>query len=263
MLSKRIIPAILLVPVLILSGCWWKNDDVSDVSNRSWPENGSNGISLSGSDQRGIRVSGEGEVTVNPDIVYLTLGIQSQENTVSEAQSQARVAMDKIMRALKADGVEEKDIQTQSYRIEPMLRYEPTTNKSVITGYQVNNMVRVKIRKIDNAGRIIDDVADSGGDLTRIQGISFGVENPKPYYTEARKKAMEDAIIKAEQLAKAAGVKLGKPVYINESGAYMPSPQPVFRAEMAPGGIGGAPPTEISAGELTVRLSLEAHFNIQ
>ncbi|MFC1930293.1 SIMPL domain-containing protein [Chloroflexota bacterium] len=263
MLKKRIILVMLLVPILIWSGCWWGNEDSNGVSPSSLLKNGGNIINLSGSEQSGIWVSGEGEVIVKPDIVNLTIGIQSQENTVSEAQDRARGAMDNIMQALKANGVEEKDIQTQSYRIGPILRYEPKTNISEITGYQVNNMLRVKIRKIDNAGRIIDDVADVGGDLTRIQGINFGIDNPKPYHKEARKKAMENAINKADQLAKVAGVKLGKPVYINESSAFIPSPQPVFRAEKAMDGGASAPPTEISPGELSVRLTLEARFNIQ
>ena len=83
-------------------------------------------------------------------------------------------------------------------------------------------MVTAKIREVDNTGIIIDAVARVGGDYIRINGISFTLDDPTAYHGEAREKAMADAEAKAEQLAELAGVKLGKPTYISESGAYMP-----------------------------------------
>ncbi|MBI4333876.1 MAG: SIMPL domain-containing protein [Chloroflexi bacterium] len=211
--------------------------------------------------QTGIWVSGQGEVFVVPDIVQLSLGVSAQTRTVAEAQRQAREAMDKVMTVLRSQGVAEKDIQTQSFRIEQVTRFDPRTNTSEITGYRVSNILSVKIRKIADAGKIIDATAEAGGNLTRINSIGFAVDDPKPHIVQARDKAMEDAIAKADQLARGAKVKLGRAVFISEGGASPPPPvpfAPALRAE-----AGAAPPTEILPGELKISLSVQVHFAIE
>ncbi len=257
---KKVLFIGVIVSVFLLTGgCFWRGDGSSGSGTPYIPASAEQMSAIWGLQQTGIWVTGEGEVTVVPDIIQLSLGIQAEALTVAEAQKQAREAMDKVMSVLKAHKIAENDIQTQSFRIEPVRRYEPKTNMSEIIGYRVSNLVGVKIRNTADAGNIIDAVADAGGDLTVIQGINFSIDDPKPYYVQARQSAMEDAISKAEQLAKAAKVKLGKPVYINETTAYSPSPRPAFEAAAAKG---IAPPTEISAGELKVQLRLEARFII-
>ncbi len=212
-------------------------------------------------EQKGIYVSGTGKVTVTPDLAVLSLGVSSQAVTVAEAQSQAQQAMDKIMAALDKAGVAKKDIQTQRFSIQQVTHWEDKTNKQVVDGYMVTNIVTVKIRQLDKTGAIIDAVAVAGGDLTRINGISFTVENPSAYYTEARNKAMADAKAKAEQLASLGGVKLGKPAYISESGGYYPYPtvvpMPAYKGGEA------AYDTSISPGETDINLTVQVNYAIE
>ena len=206
----------------------------------------------------GIWVTGQGEVMVIPDIAELYLGIEAQADTVSEAQAQASEAMDKVMEALKDNGVAEKDIQTQQFSIYPVTRWINESGEEEIVGYRVTNIVLAKIREVDKAGIIIDAVAKAGGDLTRIQSISFSVDDPTPYYEEARGKAMEDAMNKATQLATSASVQLGKPTYISEEAAYVPR----YFAEMA-GGMAPAPETPISPGELKITVNVQVVYEIK
>jgi uncharacterized protein YggE len=209
----------------------------------------------SNSQQKGIWVSGEGKVTVTPDIATLNLGITAQAVSVAEAQSQAAEAMNRVMTALTDNGVAKKDIQTQHFSIDQVTRWDEKNQQEVVVGYRVTNMVTAKIREIDKAGSIIDAVATAGGDLTRINGISFSVDDPSPYYKEARQKAMADAKAKGEQLAELSGVKLGKPTYISEGTIY---PTPTAYKEAA-----GAPaPTPISPGELELTLNVQVVYDI-
>ncbi|MBA7631137.1 26 kDa periplasmic immunogenic protein [subsurface metagenome] len=181
-----------------------------------------------------------------PDIATLRLGIEAQEATVAEAQSQATEAMDRVMAALTDNGVAEEDIQTQYFSIRQITRW--VDEEQVVVGYRVTNMVTTKIRDIDNAGIIIDAVAEAGGDLTRIDSIGFSVDDPSVFYEQARQEAMADANAKAEQLAELAGVTLGKPTYISE-GIQVP---PVIRmAEAA-----------ISPGEVEISLRLQVVYAI-
>jgi uncharacterized protein YggE len=210
------------------------------------------------SQQTGIWVSGTGKVTVTPDIATLSLGIEAQADTVAEAQAQAATAMDAVMAALTDNGVAKKDIQTQYFSIYQVTRWDDYKDEQVVTGYRVSNMVTAKIRNVEQAGLVIDAVAAAGGDYTRINNISFSVDDPTPYYVEARQKAMTDAKAKAEQLASLAGVNLGKPTYISEGNIYTPV---VYRdAGMAV--PEAAPTTPISPGEIELTLSVQVAYAI-
>jgi uncharacterized protein YggE len=209
--------------------------------------------------QYGIWVTGEGEVSVTPDIAMLYLGIEAEAETVADAQTQAADAMNDVLAALEDSGVAEQDIQTQYFSIDQVTRWDFDRDEQVVIGYRVTNMVTVTIRDIEEVGPIIDVVAAAGGDLTRINGISFSVDDPTPYYQEAREAAMADALAKAEQLADLAGVGLGEPFYISEGNIYPPV---VYRdTDYLEEGV-GAPSTPISAGEIELTLTLQVAYNI-
>jgi uncharacterized protein YggE len=209
--------------------------------------------------QEGIWVSGSGKVSAAPDICTLSLGVQSQDATVAAAQAKAASAMDKIMTSLTGNGVVKKDIQTQNYNISQTTKYDNNTQQQVITGYQVTNIVTATIRTLDKVGNIIDAAASAGGDLTRINSISFSIENPTTYYNDARKLAIADAKSKATQMADLAGISLGKIIYITEN-SYTP-PVPF----MISAGVKSAPDvsTPISPGEMDITSSVQITYAIK
>ncbi|GAF68046.1 unnamed protein product [marine sediment metagenome] len=209
----------------------------------------------------GIWVTGEGKVTVVPDIAILSLGVEAQAATVAEAQSQAVGAMDAVMKELNGHGVAEKDIKTQRYSIYPVRRWDQNKNEEILIGYRVTNTVTAKIRKVDDTGAIIDAVAKVGGDYTRINSISFAVDEPSKYHEEAREKAIADAEAKAEQLADLTDVRLGKPTYINESGGFIPVPREYAMKAAVP--EAPAPTTPISPGETEIQLTVQVVYSIK
>ncbi len=213
-----------------------------------------------GGQQEGIWVTGQGKVTAVPDIATLRLGIEAQEATVSEAQTQAAEAMDEVMTALIDNEVAEKDIQTQYFSIRQVRRWSETRDQEIVVGYRVTNMVTAKIRDIDKVGSIIDAVAVAGGDLTRIDNISFSIDDPSAYFEEARQKAMADAEAKAELLARLAGVSLGKPTYISEGIQIPPPIYPRAVYEEVPIPAPALPP--ISPGEMEISLTLQVAYAI-
>ena len=209
----------------------------------------------------GIWVSGEGKVSVVPDITILNLGVEAQDITVAEAQSQAATAMAAVVTELDNYDIAKKDIKTLHFSIHPVRRWAEEKREEILIGYRVTNTVTVKVRKVDNTGAIIDAVARAGGDYIRINSISFTVDDPSAYHEEAREKAMADAEAKAKQLADLGGVKLGKVTYISEGGAI-----PIVResfVETMPMLAPGAAPTPISPGETEIRLSVQVVYSIQ
>lgn len=216
------------------------------------------GIPFFQNQQEGIWVNGSGKVTVAPDIMNISLGVQDQEPTIGAAQANTTQAMNAIMNVLKSNNIANQDIQTQQLSITPVYQApEPNSNKpSVIVGYEITNIVNVKIRNISGAGAIIDAITAAGGDLTRINNISFSVDNPNQYYDQARQLAMDDANAKATQLANLAKVKLGIPTYISENSN---NPVPYFESAA---GRAAAAPVPISAGSTDIIINVQVVYTI-
>jgi uncharacterized protein YggE len=239
----------LMLTVIGLAGC-----------NTTSPANATFTGGIFSSQSTGIWVSGEGKVTAVPDTTILSLGVQVQATTVSQAQGQASSSMNAVVNALKAGGVAEKDIQTTNYNIQQLTRYDEATRQQIVIGYLVTNTVSAKIRKVENTGSIIDTTAAAGGDYIHINSISFTIDDPKTYVTQARQMAMADAKSKAQQLADQSGVKLGEPTYIVEIGGSVP-------IKSTPGtGVPSVPdasPSPISPGEMNITLTVQVAYNIK
>jgi len=209
----------------------------------------------------GLWVNGLGKATAIPDIVVLTLGVESQQITVAQAQKDAVDAMNKVMQVLKGSGIADKDMQTSQFNIQQVTRWDDKEDTYVIIGYKISNIVSAKIRDIGKAGSIIDEVAAAGGDLIRVNGISFSVDDPTPYYKIAREKAVQYAMDKAKQMAQISGIRLGKILYMNEGTAYTP---PLRENYMKFAGADAMPaaPTPISPGELEFQVTVEMVYEI-
>ncbi|MDD4924398.1 MAG: SIMPL domain-containing protein [Dehalococcoidales bacterium] len=208
------------------------------------------------SDQNiGISVTGVGEVDVNPDIALVNIGVQVQMKTLAEAQQQAAESMAAVTDVLKNNSIADKDIQTAAYSIQPVWAW--VDSNYVFIGYKVTNIVNVKIREMDAIGDIIDESVVAGGEYVIINSIAFTIDKPETYYESIRSTAMDDAKAKATQLAKSAGVKVGKPISINESAYYS-----INKSGAQAVDIEGRVPTSISAGELTISITVQVVYTI-
>ena len=203
--------------------------------------------------QFGISVSAQGEVTTVPDLAILDLGVEAKADTVELARSEAAVAMELVLQALKDRSIEDGDIQTRYFNIYPEYVWNDLEQEQELSGYRVSNQVTIKIRDVENVGSVIDDSVEAGGDLIRVQSVRFTVDDRADLEAAARQKAVENLLAKANQLAEATGVVLGKPVSLVESGGFVPQFQSVFTdlavAESAP-----KVATSINPGELEVTI---------
>ena len=212
----------------------------------------------------GIWVNGVGSVSAAPDLVELNLGVSATADTVSEARQRAAEAMTAVIGYLVGSGVATSDIRTKHISIQPQYdwqeRIEDGIRRSerVLTGYQVSNTVQVLVREMDRTSELLDGAVVAGGDLIRVNGITFTIEDTSELAKQAREMAVEDALTRAVELAAYSGVTLGPLVYLSEV-----STQPVF-AERALASVvadAGAS-TPISPGEQEVRVTVRAVFDI-
>ena len=206
-----------------------------------------------------IDAKGVGTINVKPNLAELTLGVETRAKKVKPAQAEAAKAMTSIINILENAGLAEKDIQTRYFNIDS--EYEYQFSKRVFIGYRVSNSVTAKIRDLDSIGEIIDAVVDAGGDATRVNNITFTVEELSPYQSQARELAVADAIAKAEQFANLAGVKKGNLIFITESGSSTPVSQAIGVRAYAYADESVATP--ISVGDLEVEVTVQTIFDIE
>ena len=211
-------------------------------------------------ESRSVHVTGIGSVTGEPDIATLYLGVSVEKETVEEAREEAASAMTAVIDALKDNGIADRDIQTENFSIYP--QYDYTDMGRVLRGYRVNNTVNARVRELENLSDIIDDASTAGGDIVVINSIEFMIEDPTPLQAQARALAVEDAKAKAETLAEASGVTLGKPITITETSRS--AGPPIAFAEAAEFAADSArTSTPIQAGELTVTVNVTVVYEIE
>ncbi len=204
-----------------------------------------------------LSANGTGIVYMTPDVAYIYIGVHSQAENVGDAMSQNSAQAAAVADAIKAFGVEAKDIQTSAFNVYPQQQYSP---EGQITGtlYMVDNTVYVTVRKLGDLGKILDATVSSGANT--INGISFDVLDKEAALKEARLMAIEKAKAQAGELASAAGVTLGNLQSLNVYTSGNPVPMYEGKGGMAMAASGEAP---ISAGQLTLTVEANLIYEIK
>jgi uncharacterized protein YggE len=202
-----------------------------------------------------ISVTGEATLSVAPDQAQIEAGVTSEAKTAREASEANNAAMGKVLLALKAAGIDEKDIQTSRLSLQPESAPNRPPGPNSIVGYRASNHVTVRLHDVIKIAGMIDMLVGAGA--TDIGGINFSVSNASKLLDDARAQAVADARRKAEIYAKAAGVTLGAPLSISEEGA----PGPVTFRKMAVGMA--ASPTPIAQGEETLQITVSVSWAIK
>lgn len=166
-------------------------------------------------------VSGEGKATTKPDVALVNIDISATGTTVKQVQEQINSVTSQVASKVKNLGVEENDIQTTNYNIQPSYDYKENSPK--ITGFTASSTLQIKVHEIDKINNVIDESTSAGAN--QIGSISFDVSDKTKVEDEARTKAVAQARKKAEEAAKIAGFELGK--IINYSENFGGSPRPI------------------------------------
>ena len=203
-----------------------------------------------------LNVSAQAEARRVPDVATISAGVVTQAADGNTAMRQNAEQMAKVMAAIKAAGIAEKDIQTSGVSLNPQYRYVENEAPS-ITGYQATNTVSLKVRDITKLGKVLDSLAAQGAN--QINGPSFQIDQPEPVYDEARLAALKKAKDRAETYAKALDLKVRRIISISEGGGGGFRPVPMMamsargKAEMD---------TAVSPGETEVSVSLDVVFEL-
>jgi uncharacterized protein YggE len=165
--------------------------------------------------QQTINITGEGKITVKPDIARTIIGFVTIAPTAKEALEKSNVVVDALIKGLKDRAIADDDIKTETFYVSPHYNWTQETG-NVLDGYEVSQQVTVKIRDLSKANDILGFATESGANT--VSGITFDIDEPENYYAQARKEAIDVSFKKARTLADQLGVSLVKVVSYSEYG---------------------------------------------
>jgi uncharacterized protein len=181
---------------------------------------------------RQVTVVGSGEVQGRPDTLTANVSMEFTAPDATAAMNQASGRQQAVIDALVGSGIDKADISTTNVTLQPQFS---GGDRPTITGYQAGNSVSVKIRRLDTASQTLALIGTTGGDATRINSVSYSIEDDSQMVKDARTRAFDDAKDRAEQYALLAGLTLGDVISISESAGTtppVPMPTPMPRAAM-------------------------------
>jgi len=239
MRTKLLIPTILLLAAVALSAC-------------------SGTIQIGQTQPRTINVTGNAQVILSPDIAYISIGVHSEAATAKDAVAANNTQTQAVMDAIKAQGVDAKDIQTTNFSVYQQTKTGPNgENQGII--FMTDNTVYVTMRDLTKIGGILDASITAGAN--NIYGIAFDVQDKEAALGTGRDQAMADAKAQGEELAKSAGASLGA---VQSISYYSNPPTPIYYDSKAvAAGVGGGGSVPISTGQLTLTVSVNVTYAIK
>jgi uncharacterized protein YggE len=211
-----------------------------------------------GSTQRTVSVTGTGTARLAPDIVVVTLGVQTQDPQVARAVQDNNARALRVTEAIKTAGVAAGDIQTSDFSVSSQQQFDPQGIPTGEVSYIVSNTLTFTLRDVTKLGDLLQAALESGANT--VQSVSYGVADPSAALDKARLDAVRDAHDQATQLSTAAGAQLGSVFSLNE---YSPTPILMFAAPSFGKGGGGGGSVPASPGTLEYQVQVYIVYTLQ
>lgn len=203
-----------------------------------------------------LSVSAQAEASRVPDVASLSTGVVTQAADANAALKANSAEMAKVVAAIRAAGIADRDVQTSGISIQPQYRYAEN-QPPVITGYQASNTVNIKVRDIARLGDVLDALVASGAN--QVNGPSFEIDEPEAAYDEARQSALKLARARAEMYAESLGLRVRRIVSISEGGGFQPPMPMMVKAQAMDARMESAP---VAPGETTLSANLDVVFEL-
>ena len=185
--------------------------------------------------QRLVSVTGSGEVKAQPDMAYVTLGVEARKPTLAAARTEVNAAVERLLALTRELKIEPKFVDSTRLQVQPDYRWDEKASKQVLLGYVVNRQIEVEVHDLDRLGTLLEKSVSAG--VNQLGGARLDSSRRKELEREALTKAVDDARLNADALARAAGAKLG-PVQSISAAGTMPVPMYAQKAMS----VAAAPP---------------------
>lgn len=202
-----------------------------------------------------LELSAYGEVKATPDTADITLGVQTQARTAADAAGQNAREMGRVMTAIRAAAVADRDIQTAGLHVEAQYA-EGDNQPRRLTGYQASNTVTVTVHDLARLGAVLD--ASVAGGVNQVNGVELRLADPQAAEDAARTQAISRLQTKAELMARASGYRISRLVRLSDGGGEVRPMAQGYRSMAMRAPVA----TPVSAGDLTVRVDVSALYEL-
>jgi uncharacterized protein YggE len=210
---------------------------------------------------RTVSVSGQGEVSAEPDLAHVTLGVQARRPTMAEARKEVATTVDRVLALCKDLKIDPRYVNATRVQVQPDYSWDERNRKQVLLGYIVSRDVQVELRDLEQLGPLIERAVSAG--VNQVSDPMLDSTQRKQLERQAMTLAVQDARLNAETLAKAAGVGLGGVRTMSASGA--PPVMPMYRSKMVMADAAAAPPAPEASyqpGEMRFSASVSAEYDL-
>lgn len=202
-----------------------------------------------------LSISASAQASATPDVALISAGVVTQHADSNTALRSNAEQMQRVMSALKAAAIAERDIQTSGISLSPQYLYAENQPPQ-IQGYQASNTLNIKVRNLARLGQVLDALAAQGAN--QINGPSFAIDQPEPLYQQARLDALRQARTQADTYASALGLKVRRVISLSE-GSHTPAPMPLMAMRSA---AKAEMDTPIAAGQSSVQVQLDVVYEL-
>ena len=207
---------------------------------------------------RTVSVSGQGEVSAQPDMARVTLGVEARRRTLAEARSAVTATVDRVLALTRDLRIDPKYVNATRLQIQPEYNWNEKDRKRVLLGYVVSRQVEVELRDLDQLGALLERAVDAGAN--QVGDASLDSTRRKELERQAMALAVQDARLNAEALARAAGAQLGAVRTLNASGSA--PPMPMYRMSTVMADAAAPPEATYQAGDMKFAASVSAEYDL-
>lgn len=201
-----------------------------------------------------INVSGEGKVKVVPDQAFISVSVDTKGNNATDVKKQNDVVVEKVIQAIKKSNLPKEDVQTKRITLNPIYDYEKKKYS-----YSATQTIEILLKDLGKYDAIMENLVDAG--INRISNVEFRSSKIEQYKSEARKQAMKEAKVKAEDYVSVLGQKVGKALTISDN-TQVYYPQPMYSMAMDKSAESAMPRETLAIGEISVTANVNVSFNL-
>jgi uncharacterized protein len=207
---------------------------------------------------RTVTVSGSGEVAAEPDLAHVTLGVEARKPTMAEARAAVATTVERVLALTRDLRIDPKLVNATRVQVQPEYSWNEKDRKRVLLGYIVSRQVQVELRDLEQLGPLLERAVDAG--VNQVNDPVLDSSRRKAVEREAMAKAVEDARLNAETLARAAGAKLGPVRTLN--GSSSAPPMPIYRRGAVMADAAMAPEATYQPGEMKFSATVNAEYDL-
>lgn len=203
-------------------------------------------------------VTGQGEVSAEPDLAYVTLGVESRKPTMAEARAEVAATVERVLALTRSLKIDPKHVNSTRVQVQPEYSWNEKDRKRVLLGYMVSRQVQVELRDLEQLGPLLERAVDAG--VNQVNDPMLDSSKRKDLEREAMTRAVHDARQNAGTLAQAAGVKLGAVRVLNASASGPVIP--IYKSRMMMADAAAAPEAGYQPGDMKFTASVSAEYDL-